>query len=89
MKGFLIWHKREFRKTHSLVELGKPCVAIDATLDPLLGKAVMLTDYAAGARYPGEDLEPSQEEADDAVSLANQVFQALLARLPAEAHPGG
>ena len=37
LKGLLTWHDREFRKTHDLVELGGQCVAIDASLEPILG----------------------------------------------------
>lgn len=46
LKGFLTWHDRPFRKTHSLIELGGQCSAIDATLDDLLRNAAKLTAYA-------------------------------------------
>lgn len=46
MKGFLTWHRVEFRKTHLLDELGKQCCAIDSTLETLLRTAVPLTEYA-------------------------------------------
>lgn len=40
MKGFLTWHNRPFRKTHSLEEIGEQCLAIDQTLKPLVDRAV-------------------------------------------------
>src|SRR3990167_8195952 len=53
LKAFLTWHDRPFRKTHDLVELGGQCVAIDASLEPLLQPAAPLTEYAWRYRYPG------------------------------------
>ena len=43
LKGLLTWHDREFRKTHDLVELGGQCVAIDASLEPILGDRAAAT----------------------------------------------
>lgn len=87
MKGFLDWHQRSFRKTHNLVEIGAPCVAIDPTLDPLLQRAGVLSEYAWRFRYPGEPDEPSASEAEEALSLAREVYEAILARLPGEVRP--
>jgi len=39
MKGYLTWLGRSFRKTHSLVELGEACAAIDPSLESLLRRA--------------------------------------------------
>jgi len=40
MKGYLSWHDQPFRRTHDLAEVGCLCTAIDATLEPLLRRAV-------------------------------------------------
>ena len=58
MKGFLTWHNRPFRKTHSLEEIGEQCLEIDQTLKPMVGRAVPLTEYAWKFRYPGAPDEP-------------------------------
>ena len=34
-KAFLAWHDIQFRKTHSLEELGERCLSIDRSLEPL------------------------------------------------------
>jgi HEPN domain-containing protein len=87
MKGFLTWHNCPFRKTHSLEELGEQCLAFDQTLKPFVDHAVPLTDYAWKFRYPGEPEEPPVAEAQEALTLAREVYAALLSRLPEEVRP--
>lgn len=87
MKGFLTWHSQPFRKTHNLTEIGQMCSALDVSLEPLLRRASTLTDYAWKYRYPGEPEEPTRQEAEEALALARQVYEAVLARLPQEARP--
>ena len=87
MKGFLSWHDRPFRKTHNLVEIGEACVAIDASLEALLRRAATLTEYAWKFRYPGEPEPPSISEADEALGVAREVYEAMLHRLPPEVRP--
>jgi HEPN domain-containing protein len=66
LKAFLSWHDQPFRKTHSLVELGRQCAILQPDLEPLLREAAPLTEYAWKFRYPGEAEEPALEEADAA-----------------------
>lgn len=87
MKAFLTWHDVPFRKTHNLEELGRQCVALDFTLAALVDQAVPLTEYAWRFRYPGEFDQPAREEAETALAAARSLFQAILARVPKEAHP--
>lgn len=87
LKGFLTWHDRPFRKTHSIEELGEQCLQVDPTLKGLIDRAVPLTEYAWKFRYPGEPEEPSQQEAEEALGTARQVYAAIVARLPVEARP--
>ncbi|MEW6776259.1 MAG: HEPN domain-containing protein [Bdellovibrionota bacterium] len=87
LKGFLAWHDRPSRKTHSLEEIGEQCLAIDDSLRPFVDRAVPLTEYAWVFRYPGEPEPPKLEEAKAAFSLANEIYQAISSRLPPESHP--
>lgn len=87
MKGFLTFHGQVFRKTHNLVEIGESCAQIDNSLEPLLRRAAILTEYAWRFRYPGDPEDPSDEEAASALSLAREVYDALLSRLPRQAIP--
>jgi HEPN domain-containing protein len=61
LKAFLTWHERTFRRTHDLEELGKDCLAIDAT-PALIDEADVLSDYAWKLRYPGAPYTPEREE---------------------------
>ena len=84
MKGYLTWHDRPFRKTHNLVEIGQQVAELQPELEPLLRRAAALTEYAWKFRYPGDPEEPTQEEADEALAIAREVFDTILARLPNE-----
>lgn len=87
MKGFLAWHDAPFRKTHDLGEVGQQCAGIDTSLEPLLIRAASLTQYAWKFRYPGEPQEPSSDEAERAIALAREVYDAIVSRLPEESRP--
>lgn len=85
IKGFLTWHRRPFRKTHNLVELGEACAALQPELEPLLRRAGFLTEFAWKFRYPGEFLAPSAEETTEVLALAREVFDRLSGAVPREA----
>lgn len=87
LKAFLAWHDLPFRKTHNLVELGEQCAGLDSSLEHALRRAAPLTEYAWKYRYPGEPDEPSTEEAEEALSVAGEVHEAILARLPGDVRP--
>lgn len=59
----------------------------DGTLKPIVDDAMPLTQYAWKYRYPGEPVEPNEAEAREALALARQVYDAVLARLPTEVRP--
>ena len=87
MKGMLTWQEQIFRKTHNLVELGEACARLLPDLEPLLRRAAGLSDYAWQYRYPGDLDEPNVEEAEEALSLARETVEAILALLPPEVQP--
>ena len=87
LKGFLMWHKVPFRKTHSLEEIGEQCLDQDSTLRGIIDRSVPLTEYAWKFRYPGEAEEPPREEAEEALAIAREVYIAVLVRLPEETRP--
>jgi HEPN domain-containing protein len=87
LKAFLAWHESPFRKTHDLRELFGACRLADPSLGSLGERAEGLTPYAWVFRYPGESEEPTLDDAEQALSLAREVHEAILARLPEEARP--
>lgn len=87
LKAFLVWHNVPFRKTHSLEEIGEQCLDKDKTLQTYIDRAVPLTEYAWLFRYPGEPVEPSEEEVSEALMIAREMYQAILSRLPKDVSP--
>jgi HEPN domain-containing protein len=81
LKAFLSWHDIPFRKTHDLSVLGQQCLAIDGTLENLCRRAARLTVFAWLFRYPGESEEPPLKEAQESLTLAREVYGAVLTRL--------
>jgi HEPN domain-containing protein len=80
-KGFLAFHNVPFRKTHDLKELGAQCVAIDASLAPLLEEAANLTEYAVVFRYLDAPRELDESEANGAAEMAQKVCDQVEASL--------
>ena len=54
---------------------------------PLDDAADRLTSYATLFRYPGDVMEPTQAEYDQAYRDASEFVRVTLALIPAEAHP--
>jgi HEPN domain-containing protein len=84
LKRFLAWHDRPFGKTHDVAALSRVCAELEPTVGPLGRRAATMTEYAWKYRYPGEPEEPSVAEAESALALAREVYDAVIALLPAE-----
>jgi len=87
MKAWLTFHDVPFRRTHSLEELGRQCVAVDSRLQRLVDQAAPLTEYAWRFRYPGEAEPPGREETEEALHTARTALAVLLECLPPPTHP--
>jgi HEPN domain-containing protein len=87
LKGFLMWNNIPFRKIRSLEKIGEQCLDLDLTLQDFVDRAVPLTEYAWKFRYPGDPQEPSLEEAEEALVIAKELYEAVLTRLPQECGP--
>lgn len=61
----------------------------DAGLADHVHDAGSLTPYGAEVRYPGDAPEPTQEEAREAVAMAERVHRAVLQHLPGEFRSSG
>jgi len=86
-KALLTWHGKPFRKTHNLEELGEQSLGVEPELRAIVDSAVPLTDYAWKFRYPGDPEAPSRVEAQNALAIARETFEAILQRLPEEVRP--
>ena len=89
IKGFLTWHDIPFPKTHFIDALRLLLVPVDAEFAQIVSEADQLTDYAWEFRYPGISEEATEALAREALRLAEVVYNAVLTRVPREAHPQG
>ena len=89
LKGFLVWHQlRFFSKQHDLRYLGDLALQKDQSLKAAVDDAASLHPYAVTIRYPGySDADPSVKEAEEALGIAERLFNEVLARLPMDAQP--
>ncbi len=87
LKGFLAFHKTPFSKTHDIGQLSELVKKIDPSLDSVLFQCSELTPYATVFRYPGEPIDPSLEEANDSIILAQSALDQIVSRLPKEISP--
>lgn len=82
LKALLTWHQVEFPKTHSIREILNLVRTVDADMASSLAPAVGLTPYGVDVRYPSDTPEPTRAEAEEALSLARLVRDAVLHALP-------
>ncbi len=73
MKSLLIFKDQGFPKTHDLSMLNDLCRASGILLGIPEDKLELLSAYAVGARYPGDD--PTLEETKEAIEIASSVRQ--------------
>lgn len=79
LKSLLTHHENAFRKTHDIGELALACLVHEPALEALLRESAPLTEYAYRFRYPGELLEPEQDEVERALVVANRVVAEVTA----------
>ena len=78
LKACLAWWQVDFPKTHSIRELLNHVRTINAELAAKLLPAAALTPYGVDVRYPGDTPQPTQAEAEEALTLASSVEAAVL-----------
>ena len=86
LKGFLVLAAKQFRKTHSLGQLGAAATASFPDIADLVAASENWSDWAVAYRYPsGQDLaEPNDQELRGALSVID-----ALAAPPASGAPAG
>lgn len=87
LKGFLVYHGREFPRTHHLSHLGGLCESIDASLAGIVDEVAPLTAFATMFRYPNVEPCPEVEEAREGVALAKRMLAEMRELLPTSALP--
>ena len=81
LKAFLVFHGDDFPFTHNISALLERCEKYAGWINRL-EEAEELTVYAISVRYPGIDEIVTAEQANDAVIIASNVYEIILAELP-------
>ncbi|MCK4781856.1 HEPN domain-containing protein [Candidatus Parcubacteria bacterium] len=75
LKGFLVFHKKEFPKIHDLILLLKLCEKIDKNFKTLEKEASFLNRYYIEARYPPEITTYPKKECQKAIGFVEKITQ--------------
>lgn len=87
VKGFLAFHDQPLVRTHDIELLLSLADPFETGFTAWVEAAERLTRYATRYRYPGDVMEPDQQEFDQALNDAEGLFQFVLSVLPAAVHP--
>src|SRR5213592_2643103 len=87
VKGFLAFHNQPPVRTHDIELLVSMADPFETGFTTSVEAAERLTRYATRYRYPGDVMEPDQEEFDQALEDAESLFQFVLSVLPVVVHP--
>ena len=87
VKGFLVFQNRAFPKTHDVRKVVALAEIIEPRFGAWLDAAELLMLYATAFRYTDDILEPGQEEFDQALKSAADLYMFVLSVLPTETHP--
>lgn len=82
LKAYLILKAVPFQKIHDLSFLVEQCKELDIEFEQILYISSILTPYAIAFRYPGDVIEPDPKDADEALTLAVEVFDFVLNKMP-------
>jgi len=86
LKAFLVWKAMPFEKVHSLTYLLDLCQGQEPGFASVRERAETLAPYAIEIRYPGAVMEISQQEAEEALAIAEMMWDFVLRLLPDETH---
>jgi len=81
LKSYLTSRDVTVEKTHDLTRINNICIGIDTDFEELSDNAELLSGYAVEIRYPGDFIECSIEEAEEAVKMAKTFKYFLLRKL--------
>ena len=75
LKGFMVFHKRDFPKIHDLTQLARICGKINKGFLKIFGKTDILTQYYLTSRYPLEYQPAGKSEAKQAIKIAEGIIR--------------
>jgi len=84
LKAYLTLKDAPFNKIHDLAVLISQCAEFDRGFEDLNALSDVLTPYATAFRYPGDIMEPTAPDAEEAVVMAERIVAFVLQRMPDE-----
>ena len=75
MKGFLVFNKEEFPRTHDLIHLLNLCKKIDRSFKSIEDEVSFLNRFYIEVRYPPEIAVYSREECQEAIEYTQKLTQ--------------
>ncbi len=84
LKAYLTLKDTPFNKIHDIAVLIGQCAEFDRGFEDLSALSDVLTPYATAFRYPGDIVEPSAPDAEEAVIMAERIVAFVLQRMPDE-----
>jgi HEPN domain-containing protein len=84
VKGWLVYHDLTFEKTHDLRLLVTLASEIEPKFIQWYDVAEQVSPYATAYRYPGEVLEPTEEEFQKTLKAAAKFYDFVCSLLPIE-----
>ena len=87
IKAYLAFCDQEIERIHDIEVLIRSAISCDPQFTDWIDAGIELTPYAHLYRYPGRATEPSREQFDRAVSVAEGLYTFVVSLLPPEMQP--
>jgi len=84
LKGFLVFHQKEFPKIHDLSYFVNECAKIDKEFNKYLEFCKKITDYYIYLRYPVTFPPRTKEEAKEAIEIAEKIGKLVKSKIGLE-----
>jgi HEPN domain-containing protein len=79
LKTFLVYHQSDVPKTHNIEFLLEQCKITDPEFPDI--DLHNITDFGVEIRYPGDFLEPSEQELDVLIQIASEIKSTVLKKI--------
>lgn len=81
LKGFLVFHNKEFRKVHDLLELERLVMEVEPKIKEYEKELDLLNTYYFETRYPGNYPEFTLAEAEQSFEAAKGIKDFILKKI--------
>jgi len=81
LKSYLIYLDIEFRRNHDLIYLAELINQKEQFDESLVYKLAELGDYAVEIRYPDTEIELTDEEVQNAISISKEIRAYIIAKM--------